>query len=145
MKRTVIFLLIAILAFSVLSSCGTSIPADSSSSVPADTDVSESEEEAEDLINNVITEEQALAAIKDYCYRMNPDLEEIEQAGEYPVYWEVESGDEEEIVILFRSYTGAEVRYYIDPDTGDTYVTEFVSGITPEEERTDENFNIRDY
>ena len=90
----------------------------------------------------MITEEQALAAIREYCYHMNPDLEEIEQAGEYPVYWEVESGDEEEMVILFRSYTGAEVRYYIDPDTGDTYVTEFVPGITPEEERTDESFRL---
>ena len=35
-----------------------------------------------------------------------PDLEEIVSAGEYPVYWEVASSDAEEIVILFRSYTG---------------------------------------
>ncbi len=32
-----------------------------------------------------------------------------------------------------------------DPASGDTYVTEFVSGITPEEERTDETFNVREY
>ncbi len=47
--------------------------------------------------------------------------------------------------MLFRSYTGAEVRYHIDRAAGETYVTEFVSGITEKEERTDETFNIRDY
>ena len=72
-------------------------------------------------------------------------LENIEKEGEYPVYWEVISSDENEIVILFRSYTGAQIRYYIDPVLGDTYVTEFVPQITNEEEKTDEEFNIRDY
>ena len=50
-----------------------------------------------------------------------------------------------EIVILYRSYTAAQIRYYIDPNTGDTYVTEFVPGITDEEERTEETFNVKDY
>ncbi len=51
----------------------------------------------------------------------------------------------DQIVVLFRSYTGALVRYYIDPASGETYVTEFVSGITPEEERTEETLNVKDY
>ncbi len=105
----------------------------------------EANDQDEDPVNDVITDEQALSAIKNYCHITNPDLEAIEKAGEYPVYWEVVSGGENEIVVLFRSYTGAEVRYYIDPASGDTYVTEFVSGITPEEERTDESFNVKDY
>ena len=92
-----------------------------------------------------VTEEQALAAVKRYCYSINPDLESIEKTGEYPVYWEIASSDEQEIVVLFRSYTGAQNRYYIDPVSGNTYVTEFVPGITPEEMRTAESFNIRDY
>ena len=92
-----------------------------------------------------VTEEQALAAVKRYCYSINPDLESIEKTGEYPVYWEIASSDEQEIVVLFRSYTGAQNRYYIDPVSGNTYVTEFVPGITPEEMRTAECFNIRDY
>ncbi len=93
-------------------------------------------------IGDRITDEQALSAIKEYCYINNPDLESIENNGEYPVYWEIESGDDSGIVVLFRSYTGAEIRYYIDPVTGETYVTEFVPGITSEEERTDETFNV---
>ena len=92
-----------------------------------------------------LSDEQALAAVRRYCSERDPDLEEIVSAGEYPVYWDVSSGDGREIVVLFRSYTGAQVRYRIDRITGDTYVTEFVPGITPEEERTEERFSLWDY
>lgn len=105
----------------------------------------DSENETVDIPDAVITDEQALTAIKNYCYINNPDLEAIEKAGEYPVYWNITSSDEKQIVVLFRSYTGAEVRYYIDKNSGDTYVTEFVPGILTEEERTDESFNVKDY
>jgi hypothetical protein len=72
-------------------------------------------------------------------------LEEIEQTEVYPVYWEIISRDENEIVVLYRSYTGTHIKYHIDPATGDTYVTELVPGITSEEKQTDEGFNVRDY
>lgn len=91
------------------------------------------------------TDEQLLAAIKNYCCEMNPTLDDIANAGEYPVYWEIVSSDEHEAVVLFRSYTGAQVRYYIDRATGETYVTEFVPGITTEEQRTGESFNVKEY
>lgn len=91
----------------------------------------------------IITDDQALSAIKSYCYASMPDLKSIEE--EYPVGWEIESSDDNAIVVLFRSYTGALVRYYIDPVSGEAYVTEFVSGITPEEERTEETLNVKDY
>ena len=100
---------------------------------------------AADTENVLISDDQAITAIKNYCHISNPDLENIEKEGEYPVYWEVQSSDENEIVVLFRSYTGAQIRYYIDPVSGDTYVTEFVPGITSEEEKTDEELNVRDY
>ena len=64
---------------------------------------------------------------------------------DYTVYWDVSTNEAGEVVVLYRSYTGAQIRYYIDPDTGDTYVTELVPGITDEEQQTDESFNIRDY
>ena len=92
-----------------------------------------------------ITDEQAISAIKNYCYNNQPDLKEIEESGDYEIYWDVVSSDEKEIVVLYRSYTGAQVRYYIDPVKGEVYVTEFVPGITDEEEKTDESFNVRDY
>ena len=94
---------------------------------------------------DVITPEQARDAIRNYCHSQNPDLESLEQSGEYPIYWGVVSSDENEIVILYRSYTGALSHYYINPNTGDTFVTDFVPGITNVEEPTDEFFNVKDY
>ena len=92
-----------------------------------------------------LTDEQAVSAIRQYCYRSDPDLERIVNAGEYTVYWDVSSSSDSEIAVLFRSYTGAQIRYYIDPISGETYVTEFVPGITSEEQRTGERLNAWDY
>ena len=92
-----------------------------------------------------LSDEQALTGIRAYCYSVNPDLEGIVEAGEYQVYWEIESSDAQQIVVLFRSYTGALCRYYIDRATGETYETEFVPGITAEETRTEESFNLWSY
>lgn len=80
-----------------------------------------------------------------YCYSENPDLKSIVEEGEYPVYWDISSSDEKEIVIAFRSYTGVIINYYIDWNSGDTYVTEFVPGIMDDEEKTDERFNVKNY
>ena len=95
-------------------------------------------------VNQALTDEQALDAIRQYCLSQNPDLENIVNAGEYPVYWEILSSDAQEIVVLYRSYTGALIRYYIDRTTGDTHATESVPGIT-KEQSTDEHFNILQY
>ena len=92
-----------------------------------------------------LSDEQALAAVQKYCFMVNPDLEVNEEDDEYPVYWEVTSSDEQEIVVMFRSYTGAVLRYYIDPISGNAYVTEFVPGISAGEERTEETLNVREY
>ncbi len=95
-----------------------------------------------DTAAEAITEEQALEAIKNYCYENNPDLKDMESSDEYTIYWEVSTKDTGERVVLYRSYTGAEIRYYIDPVTGETYVTELVPGIIDEEQRTEESFIV---
>ena len=92
-----------------------------------------------------LSDEQALAAVRSYCLIRNPDLESIVNDGVYPVYWAVSSSDEHEIAVLFRSYTGAQIRYHIDRVTGETYATESVPEISPEEERTGESLNIWEY
>lgn len=92
-----------------------------------------------------ITDEQALDAVKNYCHQNNPALEEMEDSEEYNIYWDVSTNDDNEIVVLYRSYTGSQIRYYINPLSGDTHVTELVPGIMDEEEGTDERFNVRDY
>ncbi len=118
-----------------------------SSSEPAE--VSEPGEETvtgtETEIDGKLTDDQLLSAIRNYCFQSNPDLKDIVDEGEYTTYWEIEPGHDNETVVLFRSYTGAQIRYYINPASGDTYVTEFVPGITDEEQKTDESFNVNDY
>ncbi|MCR5790721.1 MAG: hypothetical protein K6G83_12600 [Lachnospiraceae bacterium] len=92
-----------------------------------------------------ITEEQALVAIKEYCFAANPDLEGMEDSDDYTIYWDVSTNENGEIVVLYRSYTGAQIRYYIDPESGETYVTELVPEIIDEEQRTEEGFNVKDF
>ncbi|MBE5864360.1 MAG: hypothetical protein E7295_16185 [Lachnospiraceae bacterium] len=113
----------------------------------ASTESSEAGNASEDTAKQQekLTDDQILAAIQNYCYAGNPELEDMVNAGETPIYWEVTSSSESEVVVLFRSYTGALIRYYVDPTSGETYVTEFVSGVMTEEQRTDETFNVREY
>ena len=92
-----------------------------------------------------LSDDEALAAVRRYCCAVNPELADMISAGEYPIGWEIESGDAPQIVVLFRSYTGAEVRYHIDPVSGQTDVTEFMPGISAEEEPTGEQINMWDY
>lgn len=95
--------------------------------------------------SDTITEQQALDAIKNYCFIQNPDLKNMVDSGEYDIYWNVTANDADEIVVLYKSYTAAQMRYYINPVSGETYVTELVPGIIDEEQRTEESFNVRNY
>ncbi|WP_022778020.1 hypothetical protein [Butyrivibrio sp. AE3009] len=109
-----------------------------------------SEEKTSDQTQDIstegaITKDQALEAIKNYCFENNSDLEGMLDSEDYTTYFEVYDGEQGEIVVLFRSYTGAQSRYYVDPKTGDTYGTELVPGIIDEEQRTEEFFNVKDY
>ncbi len=92
-----------------------------------------------------INEDQALTAIQNYCCSNNSELKQYRNAKEGPVYWAVSSDENNQIVIVFRSYTGSINHYYIDAVTGDTYVTEMVPGITDGEQKTEEYFNVKDY
>ena len=94
---------------------------------------------------DVFSEEAALEAVTTYCLETKSGLQEMVDSGEYNIWWMVESSTDDEVVILYRSYTGAHVRYYVDRYTGETYVTES-SPMEPENAtRTDETFNINDY
>ena len=92
-----------------------------------------------------LSDEQAVSAVRRYCCTCDPGLEDLANAGEYPVYWELSSSGEDEIVVVFRSYTGSISRFYIDPVSGDTRVTEQVPGITDGEQPAGQSLNIWDY
>ena len=95
--------------------------------------------------SGTVTQEQALAAIQKFCFANDPELEKMINFGDYGTYFDVSTADSGEIVVLYRSYTAAQIRYYINPSTGDVHVTELVPGIIDEEQRTDESFNIGKY
>lgn len=105
----------------------------------------ETSAEQSESVSEAISEDQALDAIKNYCFTKNPELKNMASSDEYTIYWNVTSNTANEIVVLYRSYTGAETRYYIDPVSGETYSTELVPGIIDEEQRTEESFNVKDY
>ena len=136
-----------ILAMAVmLSGCGTAGTSGSGfESEPIATQNEATDVQQESAADERISEDQALTAIKNYCYNNNPELQKMVDSGEYTISWDIQSADDSQIVIVYRSYTAAIVRYYIDPVSGDTYVTEFVEGITAEEERSPETLNVRDY
>lgn len=101
--------------------------------------------EPSDSASDAITESQALDAIKNYCFMNNSELKNMVDSGEYNIYWTVTTNNAGEIVVLYRSYTGALIRYYIDPVSGETYVTEMVPGIINDEQRTSESLNVKNY
>ena len=93
----------------------------------------------------MITDDQALAAVKKYCVTQDPSLEDNTGNGGAPFYWDIASSGDQEIVVVFRASTGAINRYYIDPVSGSTYVTEQVPGIIDDETKTDVTLNLWDY
>ncbi len=97
--------------------------------------------------SRTMDEETALRAIEKYLAETNESMYEKLQTGDYGtadgVYTDEEKGN---IVVWLRSYTGAYRYYYIDPDSGETYVTE-TSPLTYNsvETPTDETLNAWDY
>ncbi len=91
-----------------------------------------------------LTEDQAYAAVINYNKSIGSGYDgEINSDG-YSEYWDV-STEDGKIVVLYRSYTAAQIRYYVDPVSGETYVTELVPGIIDEEQENGERFNARDF
>ena len=94
---------------------------------------------------DVITEDQAYQAVINYNLSSDSGFDgEINSEG-YTEYFDVSTEEDGTIVVLYRSYTAAQIRYYVDPVSGETYVTELVPGVIDEEQKTGETFNVRDY
>ena len=94
---------------------------------------------------DIISEDQAYNAVINYNKAIGSGLSEQINSEGYEEYWNVSTNEDGKIVVLYRSYTTAQIRYYVDPVSGETYVTEFVPGIADEERETGETFNVRDY
>jgi hypothetical protein len=95
-----------------------------------------------DDTTGAFSEDQAFNAVRNYYKSINPDYDNNQDMDDY---WDVSRGENGEIVVTYRSYTGSINRYYVDAISGNTYVTEQVPGIIEDEQLTSENFNIKYY
>ncbi|MCR5106379.1 MAG: hypothetical protein K6B68_18265 [Eubacterium sp.] len=46
--------------------------------------------ELQNFKESTLSAEQALEAVKNFCYSTDPDLKQIEEGGKYPVYWQMD-------------------------------------------------------
>ncbi len=172
MKKSIIYVLVCLFTLSVLAGCGekkttptaeptlTSTPTTAPTDAPAtptaeptDTPATPTAEPTaeptatptEAPVADVITDEMVCNAVARYAAVTSPGLQEVIDSGNVFAYWIVESTDENNVVIMFRSYTGAIIRYHVDRKTGEAYVTEYIAVIMDAEEPTGETFNVKDY
>ena len=97
-----------------------------------------------DVVQGPLTDEEALEGFTNYLHFKIKGLQEILDEGKYPCTWGIASSDDEKIMIMFKSYTGALFRYHIDRVSGKTYVTNYVVE-TNSYVRTKESFNVRNF
>lgn len=91
-----------------------------------------------------LTDEQAMQGFTNYLYFKIKNLQKILDEDKTPCTWGISSSDKKTIVIMFKSNTGALLRYYIDRKTGKTYTTMYVVE-TNSYIRTRETLNVREY
>ena len=149
MKRKIVLIIACCMVLGLVG-CSSDSSAENSTgsglqveAIPTETPQEPQAAETADAID-LITEQQAAEAIRNYCISENPELAEMVESEDNMAYWDASTTDAGEICVLYRSYTGALIRYYVNPETGDTYVTEQVPGIIDEEQKTDETLNLRD-
>ena len=104
---------------------------------------STSTSETEDL-SGPLTDELALEGFENYLHFKIKNLDEILEEGKKPCTWGIASSDKNEIMIMFKSNTGSLLRYYINRNSGKTYVTSY-SVVINDYVRTKETFNVKDY
>ena len=108
-------------------------------------DSSASQALSKEVVSKAITEDEAYKAVINYNKAIESGIDDEMNTEGYTEYWDVSTNEDGQIVVLYRSYTAAQIRYYVNPISGETYITEFVPGIIDEEQKTGETFNARDY
>ena len=91
--------------------------------------------------NDTLTKEQAFQGVNNYCHQEydwspaenNPDLMNVSMGAETAT----------EVQVIFRSYTGSYIYFYVDKASGSTRMTEYVPSLNLEEPYG--SFNIYDY
>ena len=132
MKKIIFTVVLVFVMGAFVQGCGAKDESKEASEIPETAESGESKGE--------ITEDMAYEAVSNYCHK-----EYDWSAAEDPsmMYIEMGEGSESEYKVVFHSYTGALVNFYVNKETGDTRLTEYVPALNIEEEAG--NINIRDY
>ena len=139
-RRTLITVILCVAM--LLTACGGK---KAESGTEKESTVSEDQPSVDRPSEDRLTEDQAYTAVINYNKSIGSGYDEDINSEGYSEYWDVSTNEDGTIVVLYRSYTAAQIRYYVDPVSGETYITELVPGIKDEEEKTGETFNARDY
>ena len=133
MKKSVLVFISLFVMIAILSSCGTKskIADDASPSGNLEANVSQDN----------ISEQMAYDGVYNYCHSAydwsiaedNPDIMGLKMGEE----------TESEYQVIFRSYTGAFVYFYVDKLSGTTRLTEYIPALEVEEEAG--TINLYDY
>jgi len=91
-----------------------------------------------------LTDEEAMTGFTNYLYFKIKNLQKILDEDKVPCTWGIASSNKNEIMIMFKSNTGALLRYHINRNSGKAYVTQY-SVISNSFYRTKETVNIRSY
>ncbi len=91
--------------------------------------------------NNGITAEEAFEGVNNYCHQ-NFDWSAAEGNPEM-MYVAMEDETEAEYQVIFRSYTGAFVYFYVDKKSGAARMEEYVPGLEIRNEAG--TINIKEY
>lgn len=91
-----------------------------------------------------LTDEEALEGFENYLYFKIKNLQKILDEDKVPCTWGIATSSKNEIMIMFKSNTGALLRYHINRKSGKTYVTQY-SVESNSYYRTRETLNVREY
>ena len=124
MKKLFYTLMVALAICAVLQGCG------SKNEAAANPQLTETAETS--AAESGITKDMAFEGVDNYCHgaydwsvaKDNPDM----------MYVEMGEESETEYQVIFHSYTGALVNFYVDKTTGTTRMTEFVPALNVEED-----------
>ena len=94
-----------------------------------------------DVSKSTITEDMALQGVSNYCH----STYDWSVAEDNPEIMNVSMGEETDSAyqVIFRSYTGALVNFYVDKTSGTTRMVEYVPSLDIEEEAG--TINLFDY
>ena len=142
MKKLAFVFILVLMMSAILSACGTKneTAGDSSTAdttyAPVTTDITDTT-----AAQNEISEEMAYDGVYNYCHSTydwsiaedNPDI----------MYLKMGEETDSEYQVIFRSYTGTFVYFYVDKSSGATRLIEYVPNLDIEEEAG--TINLYDY